>query len=38
LVGGIISATTLIGLHYGVAFLTFRSKTLEGGRRPHIDP
>lgn len=29
LVGGIISATTLIGLHYGVAFLTFRNKTME---------
>jgi uncharacterized membrane protein YcaP (DUF421 family) len=28
-VGGIISATTLIGLHYFVAFLTFRSKRLE---------
>ena len=27
--GGIISATTLITLHYGVAYLTFRSKTLE---------
>ncbi len=26
--GGIISATTLIGLHYGVAFMTFRYKTL----------
>ena len=29
LVGGIISAATLIGLHYCVAYLTFRSKALE---------
>jgi uncharacterized membrane protein YcaP (DUF421 family) len=28
-VGGIISATTLIALHYAVAYLTFRNKTLE---------
>jgi uncharacterized membrane protein YcaP (DUF421 family) len=27
--GGIISAATLIALHYGVAYLTFRSRTLE---------
>lgn len=27
--GGVISATTLIGLHYLVAFLTLRSKRLE---------
>ena len=27
--GGLICATTLVGLHYGVAYLTFRSKTLE---------
>ena len=27
--GGIISATTLIALHYGVAYMTFKSKTLE---------
>jgi len=27
--GGIISATTLIALHYAVAFMTFKSKTLE---------
>lgn len=27
--GGIISATTLIALHYCVAFVTFKSKTLE---------
>jgi uncharacterized membrane protein YcaP (DUF421 family) len=27
--GGIISATTLIALHYAVAYLTFRNKTLE---------
>ncbi len=27
--GGIISATTLIGLHYVVAFATFKSKKLE---------
>ncbi|MBP8296070.1 MAG: DUF421 domain-containing protein [Burkholderiales bacterium] len=29
LLGGIISAATLIGLHYCVAYLTFRSKALE---------
>lgn len=29
LLGGIISAATLIGLHYAVAYLTFHSKTLE---------
>jgi uncharacterized membrane protein YcaP (DUF421 family) len=29
LLGGIISATTLIGMHYLVAFLTFKSKRLE---------
>src|SRR6478736_8629864 len=28
-VGGLISATTLIALHYGVAIMTFRSKKLE---------
>lgn len=28
--GGIISATTLIALHYTVAFMTFKSKRLEG--------
>ena len=27
--GGIISATTLIALHYAVAFMTFKNKTLE---------
>ena len=27
--GGIISAATLIALHYAVAFMTFKSKTLE---------
>jgi len=27
--GGIVSATTLIALHYAVAFMTFKSKTLE---------
>ena len=27
--GGIISATTLIALHYSVALMTFKSKTLE---------
>jgi uncharacterized membrane protein YcaP (DUF421 family) len=27
--GGVISASTLIALHYGVAFLTFKSRTLE---------
>ena len=27
--GGIVSATTLIGLHYAVAFVTYKSKTLE---------
>jgi uncharacterized membrane protein YcaP (DUF421 family) len=27
--GGILSATTLIGLHYSVALMTFKSKTLE---------
>lgn len=27
--GGVISATTLIALHYAVAFMTFKSKTLE---------
>ena len=27
--GGIVSATTLIALHYAVAFVTFKSKTLE---------
>jgi uncharacterized membrane protein YcaP (DUF421 family) len=27
--GGLISATTLIGLHYVVAFVTFKSKRLE---------
>lgn len=27
--GGIISAATLIALHYGVAFVTFKSKKLE---------
>jgi uncharacterized membrane protein YcaP (DUF421 family) len=27
--GGVISATTLIALHYGVAFMTFKSRTLE---------
>jgi uncharacterized membrane protein YcaP (DUF421 family) len=27
--GGIISATTLIALHYGVALMTFRSRKLE---------
>ena len=27
--GGVISATTLIALHYGVAYMTFKSKTLE---------
>ena len=27
--GGILSATTLIALHYGVAYVTFKSKTLE---------
>jgi uncharacterized membrane protein YcaP (DUF421 family) len=27
--GGIISATTLIALHYLVAFMTFKSKSLE---------
>ena len=29
LVGGLISATTLIALHYVVAVLTFKSKTIE---------
>jgi uncharacterized membrane protein YcaP (DUF421 family) len=29
MVGGLISATTLIALHYAVAILTFKSKTLE---------
>jgi len=29
LLGGVISAATLIALHYFVAFLTFRSRTLE---------
>ena len=28
-VGGLISATTLIALHYAVAVMTFKSKTLE---------
>jgi uncharacterized membrane protein YcaP (DUF421 family) len=27
--GGIISATTLIALHYGVAYMTFKSKKME---------
>jgi uncharacterized membrane protein YcaP (DUF421 family) len=27
--GGVISATTLIALHYGVAFMTFKSRKLE---------
>jgi len=27
--GGIVSATTLIGLHYAVAFITYKSKMLE---------
>ena len=27
--GGVLSATTLIALHYGVAFMTFKSRTLE---------
>ncbi len=30
LVGGLISAATLIALNYGVGFATFRSKRLEG--------
>jgi uncharacterized membrane protein YcaP (DUF421 family) len=30
LIGGIISATTLIAINYGVGFATFRSKKLEG--------
>jgi uncharacterized membrane protein YcaP (DUF421 family) len=29
MVGGLISATTLITLHYAVSIMTFRSKTLE---------
>lgn len=29
LVGGIISATTLVGLNYGIGILTYRSKRLE---------
>lgn len=29
ILGGIISASTLIALHYAVAYVTFRSKTLE---------
>jgi len=37
LVGGLISATTLVSINFGVAWLTYRSKRLEalieGGRR-----
>jgi uncharacterized membrane protein YcaP (DUF421 family) len=29
LVGGLISATTLVGLNYGVGYLTFKNKRLE---------
>src|ERR1700747_1169015 len=28
-IGGVISATTLVGLNYGIGFATFRSKKLE---------
>lgn len=29
ILGGVIAATTLIGLHYAVAYLTFRNKKIE---------
>ena len=33
--GGIISATTLIALHYAVAVLTFKSRNSKSGLRVH---